>query len=158
MRKKGIWENLEVYFILTAMVALLAVTVVEWVARLAGSSAAAVCKQLICWLFGYLVFCALGWCVKNNVQMQIDVIPEMYPPSVKKAVKKLSSFLILAMGVVMLILCCQAFVQYIQNSLLDEVLGIPTAVLGFAPVLGFALMIIRMCETLFLKKPGKEEK
>ena len=46
MKKKGIWENLEVYLILVTMVALLAVTVVELVARLANSGVAAVSKQL----------------------------------------------------------------------------------------------------------------
>ncbi len=158
MKKKGIWENLEVYLILVTMVALLAVTVVELVARLANSGVAAVSKQLITWLFAYMVFCALGWCAKNNIQMQIDVLPEKYPPAIKKFVKKLASILVLAMGVAMLVLCCRAFVQYIQNGLMDEVLGLPTAILGFAPILGFALMVIRMCENLFLKKSAKEEK
>lgn len=143
----------ENYAMIIAVVIMVILICVEWVVRLfGGTDLAAIINQIMYWCYGYMAFIALAWCAKTGVQMKLDVIPEKYPPVVRRIVEEAMQILVIAMAVLMLIICIQEFAGYISDGTLNETIGAPVAILAFAPILGFGLTIVRSVINLFSKK------
>lgn len=144
-------EHLEEYLIALLMIALTLVMLLQIVMRYVFDNALSWPEELSRYFFVYITFLTLGYCVRRNSMLKLDVLQELLP-------KKVWTFLQILVSLVSFVFFCCMFVNSLslfssmqRTSRVSAALGIPYTVIYFSTVLGFGLALIRSVQGILCR-------
>lgn len=156
-KNSGLWGELEENIMLIPLILSIVLTLIGFLLGIAGNKeATTLFNQLSYYCYSWLCCLGIGCCVHNNRYLRINLFGNIFPDSLKKAIgifnEILGMVLLVALFVGSFFLVRQAMTTGAMDS---KIPTLPLAVAYFAPLVGFALGIVRNVQRLM--KGGKAE-
>lgn len=149
MRNK-IFDKFEEYAIAVLVIIGTAVVIFQAIIKYLIPDAAKAAEEISQYLYSYLGFFALGYCMKYNCDLTVSLI------HYKGTLQKLLNMVILGLcGVIYAVLLFGAVQAFITASGAGATSGIPLRFVGFSAVLGYAIGLLRMIQKIFQKRNCK---
>ncbi|MCD8010652.1 MAG: TRAP transporter small permease [Lachnospiraceae bacterium] len=143
--KKSLLATLEENLMVIPATLAAAFTLVGFILGLLGegmAESAALANQFGFYACTWVVCFAMPYCVRDNAHLRVDVFSKMYSPSVSRVVDLINEIL----G---LLICIGMFIGsflLLKSTIglpAEEAVGVPLTVTYLAPVIGFAISIVR---------------
>ncbi len=155
-------EHFEEYAIALLMIAMTLVMFLQIIMRFVLNHALSWPEELSRYMFVYITFLTLGYCVKRNSMLRLDVLQEMLPRAVWNALQLLVRVVSLLLFGIMLISAFGLELSVAKTGRVSAAMGIPYTAIYFSTLLGFALAVVRsvqsMAELLHHKKKEEQQK
>ena len=103
-QKKDFLDELEQTLMLIMIVAATVLTLISFIAQFIAPDSVNLFKQLSFYTYGWMVFLALGPCVKRSAFMRIELLSGKYPQGLQNGLKMLGEILMFVMMIVMCVL------------------------------------------------------
>jgi TRAP-type C4-dicarboxylate transport system permease small subunit len=111
--------------------------------------------QLAFYAYGWMVFCALGPCVKRGAFMRIELLTNKYPKGVQTGLKLFSEVVLFLLMVMLCVLSIQNLLNAVSTGATNASAPvIPLALAYAAPVVGYALAVIAYIRKAMGAKKG----
>lgn len=142
-QKKDFLDELEQTLMLIMIVAATVLTLISFIAQFIAPDSVNLFKQLSFYTYGWMVFLALGPCVKRSAFMRIELLSGKYPQSLQNGLKMLGEILMFVMMIVMCVLSYRLTANTLASGASNAVApGIPLVLAYAAPAVGYTLGVI----------------
>ena len=139
-QKKDFLDELEQTLMLIMIVAATVLTLISFIAQFIAPDSVNLFKQLSFYTYGWMVFLALGPCVKRSAFMRIELLSGKYP---QNGLKMLGEILMFVMMIVMCVLSYRLTANTLASGASNAVApGIPLVLAYAAPAVGYTLGVI----------------
>ena len=142
-QKKDFLDELEQTLMLIMIVAATVLTLISFIAQFIAPDSVNLFKQLSFYTYGWMVFLALGPCVKRSAFMRIELLSGKYPQGLQNGLKMLGEILMFVMMIVMCVLSYRLTANTLASGASNAVApGIPLVLAYAAPAVGYTLGVI----------------
>lgn len=152
-KRKPVLKELEDNVMLVPLFLSVVLTLVSFALQLFGEaaiSAKTFCVQASYYVFAWYICIALSCCIRDGKYISLRVISDLFPKSLQKGIaiinELLELFVIIIMFVFSFVIVKMAVTEKLMNPAVPSV---PVVVAYFAPIVGFALSILRKIERFF---------
>ena len=153
-------RHLEEYLMAVLLIALTLVMLLQIIMRYVFGHALSWPEELCRFCFVYITFFTLGFCIRRNSMLRLDIIQSILPAKLWKGLQYFVSVVSLVFFGYMFIQSLSLQKAIMKTSRTSAALGIPYTWIYLATVLGFGLAAFRsiqMLVKLFVHKEQKEE-
>lgn len=105
-------------------------------------------EELTRYLFVWAGFISISYCVKKRISIKIEQFERLLPDKVAKVLDVFRNALLICFAIYMLPFAMRYLQQCINNGSTSSSLGIPMYYVQVAPLVGFALVAIRLIQAL----------
>lgn len=142
-KKKDFLDELAQTVMLIALVIAGLCTLLSFIFQFISKDTATLFTQLSFYAYGWMVFVALGPSVKRMSFMRIDLVVNMYPQAVQKALKIFSEVVMFVLIAVMFFFSTKNFISAAAEHAVNATVPvIPLAAAYLASVVGYGLGVI----------------
>lgn len=145
---KWLDKNFEEALMVIFLTVITVVMSVQIVARMLGN-ALTWSEELARFLFVWSGFLSISYCFRNKLSIKIEQVVELLPKRVQAVIKLLEKAILLMFYTFMLQYAHDYFTRAVASGQLSPAMQIPMAIIQIAPLIGFALAIIRLVQGVF---------
>lgn len=154
-------SHLEEYLMAILLIALTLVMLLQIVMRYVFNHSLSWPEELCRYCFVYITFFTLGYCVKKNSMLRLDIIQEILPAKIWTVLQIFVRVTTFVFFLCMLVNSLDLFQTMRRTSRVSAALGIPYTFIYLSTVLGFGLAVLRsiqamICPLIDLIKNRKE--
>ena len=151
-------EHLEEYLMAVLLIALTLVMLLQIVMRYVFHHALSWPEELCRYCFVYITFFTLGFCIRRNSMLRLDIIQMALPEKGWRGLQFFVSVVSLAFFGWMFVQSLSLQKAIMRTSRTSAALGIPYTYIYLATVLGFGMALIRSIQMLIRTfRPGEKE-
>lgn len=114
-------------------------------------------EALARYIFIWLGFISISYCVKKNSSIRVVVLLELMPKRMQRAFAYLEDVIVLAFYCFMTKAAWAYLMASINSGQTSPALGVPMWTIQCAPFIGFVLVVIRRLQNIILRALGKTE-
>lgn len=147
--RKGFWGSLEENLITVLLVIATLVVGLQAILKYAAPTAAGITNEISAYIYCYVAFIGLGYSVKYGADMGVKLFAKLLDGPMKGAFQALYKVCYVIVYGIMLVAAFQAVAAV--GPELSPVAGIPMPVIYTSAIIGFALALVRLVESLIRK-------
>ena len=141
-------SHLEEYLIAILLILLTVLMLLQIVMRYVFSHSLSWPEELCRYCFVYITFLTLGYCVRRNSMLKLDIIQEILPKKVWSVLQAIVHLVSLAFFLCMLVYSFDLLASMQKTNRVSAALGIPYTYIYLSTVVGFALALIRSVQAI----------
>lgn len=154
-------KHLEEYLIAILLIALTLIMLLQIVMRYVFNNSLSWPEELSRYCFVYITFLTLGYCVRNDSMLRLDILKELLPSKIWTVLQVIVRIVSLIFFLCMFVNSLDLLASMQKTSRVSAALGIPYTFIYLSTVLGFGLAVIRGIQMIvepviaYFKKKGE---
>lgn len=141
-------DHLEEYCMAILLIILTMVMFLQIIMRFVFHHALSWPEEICRYIFVYITFLTLGYCIRRNSMLRLDVLQEMLPKKIWDLLQIIVRVLTLLFFILMLFNAYKLEQSVAKTGRESVALSIPYTMIYFSTILGFALAVIRSVQAL----------
>ena len=137
---------LEEVILVVLLVCMVVIMGVQVAARYIFNQSLSWSEELTQYLFVWSTFISVSYCVKKRISIKIEQFINVLPEKGKTGLRLFRHTLVFVFCIVMLPYCVTYVQQAVESQATSSALGIPMYFIQSAPLVGFALLTIRVAQ------------
>ena len=144
-------ENLESTICMILMVAFCSILFLQVVMRKVFNNSLSWSEELARYIFIWMVFIGISYGAKQMKHLKIDVFLNVFPKKIRGFIVILADVIVLTFGGVVVFAAYITVSKYLQVGTASPAMHIPYWFIHSAPMVGYALTIIRQVQTIIYR-------
>ena len=151
-------ENLEEFLLILLLLAITITIFLQIIMRYFFTNSLSWVEEFSRYCFVWSGFLSLGYCVKKNQTLRVDILLYFLPKKGKAVIDMLGRIITLAFYVYALQASCEVVRKAFLNGQVTAAMEIPMYLINLAIPLGFALGILRQIQEFVLQWQKRKER